>query len=165
MAKSVFTCFQILKPEQMSPIPSSNRSLDIALPMRILRVLGDALFKPSTQENWPRDGKLTQSWWCLHWFLSLRADVWKNLLQVHIGLVVRQVWIEKMFNKNIEIAFRNAVFCLCQRALVPLLCSDERPESDDLYSGLGKTRQSTSYNFSCLQYYVQFWLLLGVMRE
>jgi len=25
---------------------------------------------------------LTRSFWCLHWFLGLRADVWKALLQV-----------------------------------------------------------------------------------
>jgi len=39
--------------KQMSPIPSSNGSLDIPLPMRILRALSDALFRPLAQQNWP----------------------------------------------------------------------------------------------------------------
>ena len=42
----------------------------------------------------------------------LRADVWKILLQVHTTLVVTQVYIEKMFNKNIDIGFQSAVFYL-----------------------------------------------------
>ena len=52
---------------------------------------------------------------------GLPADVWKILLQVHTRPVVTQVYIEKMFNQNIEIGFQSAVFHLCQRALVPLL--------------------------------------------
>ena len=48
-----------------------------------------------------------------------------NLL--HTRLVVTQVYIEKMFNTNIEIGFQSAVFHLCQRALVPLLCNDRGP--------------------------------------
>jgi len=36
----------------------------------LLRALGNALFRPSTQQNHPRDRKLTQSCWCLHWFLG-----------------------------------------------------------------------------------------------
>jgi len=68
--------------------------------MRIPRALGDALFRPSTQWNWPRD-----NCWCLHWFLGLRTDVWKILLQVHTRPVVTQVWIEKMFQQK----YRNRV--------------------------------------------------------
>ena len=46
----------------MGPIPSSSESLDIALSlMHILRAHGDVLLRPSTHQNWPRDGKLTQS--------------------------------------------------------------------------------------------------------
>jgi len=55
-----------------------------------------------TQQNWPR------------------ADVWEILLQVLTRPVVTQVYIGKMFNKNIEIGFQSAVFHLCQRELVPL---------------------------------------------
>ena len=109
--------------QQMDPIPSSNGSY----PMRILRALDDVFFRSSTHQNWPRDRKLTQSCWCLRWFLGLSADVWKILLQAHTGLVVTQVSIEKMFNKNIEIGFQSAVFHLCQRALVPLLRNDRGP--------------------------------------
>jgi len=36
----------------------------------------------------------------------------KFLLQAHTRLVVTQVYIEKMFNKSIEIGFQNAVFHL-----------------------------------------------------
>jgi len=72
--------------------------------MRIVRAPGDALFSLLTHQNWPRDRK----------FLGLRADVWEILLQVHTRLVVTQVYIEKMFNKNIEIGFQSAVFHLCQ---------------------------------------------------
>ena len=39
-------------------------------------------------------------------------------------LVVTQVYIEKMFIKNLEIGFQSAVFHLCQQVLVLLLCSD-----------------------------------------
>ena len=45
--------------------------------MRILRALGVALFRPSTHQNWLWERKLTQSCWCLRWFLGLRADIWK----------------------------------------------------------------------------------------
>jgi len=65
-----------------------------------LRVLSDALLRPSTHQNRPRDRKLTQSCWCLRSFLGLHADVWKIILQVHTRLVVTQDYIEKMFNKN-----------------------------------------------------------------
>jgi len=75
------------------------------------------------------DRKLTQSCWCLHWFLSLRANVWQMHLHMYIRLVVTQVWIEKPFNKNIEIGFQNAVFHLCQRALVPLLHNYRGPNA------------------------------------
>ena len=34
------------------------------------------------------------------------------LLQVHTKPVVTQVWIEKIFNKNIEIGFQSVVFHL-----------------------------------------------------
>jgi len=92
--------------EQMGPIPSSNGSSDILpYPMLILRALGDALFRPPMLHNWPRDRKLTQSSWRSHWFLGLRADVWKILLQVQTRPVVTQDHTEKMFNKNIEIGF------------------------------------------------------------
>jgi len=111
--------------KQMGPVPSSNRNY----PMRTFGAIDDALFTPSTQQNWPRDRKLTHSCWCLHWFLSLRADVWKNLLQVHARPVVTQIWIEKMFNKNTEIGFQSAVFHLCRRAIVPLLCNDKGPNA------------------------------------
>ena len=87
----------------------SDGSLDMAYPMHTLEALSDALFRPSTQRNWPWDRKLTLSCWCLRWFLGLRADVWKILLQVYTRPVVTQVWIEKMFNKNIKIGFRMQV--------------------------------------------------------
>ena len=86
-------------------------------------------FRPSRQPNWSRDRKLTQSCWCLHWLLGLRVDVWKMLLQAHTWPVVTQVWIEKMFDKNIEIGFQSAVFHLCQRASVPLLRHDRGPKA------------------------------------
>jgi len=62
-------------------------------------------------------------------FFRLRADVWKILLQVHTRLVVTQVYIEKMFNKNTEMGFQSAVFHLCQRALVPLWQNDRGPNA------------------------------------
>jgi len=115
--------------------------------MGIFRALSDALFRPSTHQNWPRDRKLTQSCWCLHWFLGLCADVWIILVQVHTRIVVTQVYIEKMFNKNTGKGFQSAVFHLCQQALVSLLGNDR-----GLY--LGKT--GISYNLSFLRSYVQF---------
>ena len=46
--------------EQMCPIPSSNGSLDIALSnVHIFGVLSNTPFRPSTQQNWPLDRKLT----------------------------------------------------------------------------------------------------------
>ena len=41
--------------------------------------------------------------------------------QVYTRPVVTQDCIEKIYNKNLEIGFHNAVCHLCQRALVPLL--------------------------------------------
>jgi len=79
--------------EQMDPISSSSESLDSAP--------GDTYFRLSTQQNCPRDSKLTQSCSWLHWFLRLCADVCKNLFQVHTGLAVAQVWIEKLCNESI----------------------------------------------------------------
>ena len=124
---------------QMGPIPSSNESLDIALSNGILigplpdqaqaRAFGDALGRPSTQQNWPPDRKLTKSCWCLHGFLGFYANVWKIILQVHTRPAVTQVEIEKMSNKNKEIGFQSAVFHLCQRASVPLLCKDRGPNA------------------------------------
>ena len=43
--------------------------------------------------------------------LLIRSDVWKILLQVHTRLEVTQVYIEKNFNKNIEIGFQSASEC------------------------------------------------------
>jgi len=103
-------------------------------PMRIPRALGDALFRPSMQWNWPRDWKLTQTCGSLHWFLSLCADVYKNPLQVR----TRPVWIDKIFNKNIKIVFQIAVFHLCQQALVSLLCNGrEGPNATATIKGKG----------------------------
>jgi len=93
--------------------------------MCILRALVAVLFRPSTHQNWPRDRKSTQRCWCPRWYLGLRADVGK----IHTRLVVKQVYIEKMSNKNIEIGFQSAVFLLCQRALVPLLRNDRGPNA------------------------------------
>ena len=90
---------------------------------------GTTFFRPSTLQNWPRDNKLTQSCWWLHWFVDFRADVWKNLLQVHTWLLTTQVWTEKMLNENIENRIPQCSFPLCQRALVPLLRNDR-----DLYA-------------------------------
>ena len=47
-----------------------------------LRALCDALFRALIQQNWPWDRKFTRSCWCLHWFLGLRSNVLKILLQV-----------------------------------------------------------------------------------
>ena len=115
--------------EQMGPIPSSNGSLDIALSNAQLGALGNVLFRPSTHKNWPRERKFTQSCWCSRWFLGLRANVWKILLHVHTRLVVTHVYIENMFNKNIEIGFQSAVFHICQRAFMPLLQNDRGPNA------------------------------------
>ena len=46
-----------------------------------------------------------------------------------IVIVVTQTYMEKMFNKNIEIGGQSAVFHLCQRALVPLLQNDRGPNA------------------------------------
>ena len=97
--------------------------------MRIPRALNDALFRLSTQQNWPRQRKLIQSCWCLHSSLGLRPDVWKILSQVHTRFVVTQVYIEKMFNKNIEIGFQSQVLHLCLRALESLLRNDRGPNA------------------------------------
>ena len=80
--------------------------------MHILRALGGALFRPSMQQTWPRNRKLTQSYWCFRGFRSLHVDVRKIFLQVHTRPAVTQVFIEKLFNKNIEIGFQSAVFRL-----------------------------------------------------
>jgi len=106
--------------------PNTQHKWKLGIGMRILRALGDAFFRPLTQQNWARDRKITQSCWCLHRFLGLRADVWKMVYTRH---VVTQVYIEKMFNKNIEIRFQSAVFHLCQPALVPLLWNDRGPKA------------------------------------
>ena len=53
----------------------------------------------------------------------------KILLQVHTRLVVTQVYIGKMSDKNIEIGFQSAIFHLCQRASVPLLRNDRGPNT------------------------------------
>ena len=73
--------------------------------MRILRALSDALFRPSTQQNWPRDGKLTQSYWCLLGFPGLRADVWKILLQVQ----TRPVVTISLYGQNVQQKYRNMI--------------------------------------------------------
>jgi len=52
------------------------------------------------------------------------SDVWRILLQVHTRLVVTFFWIEKLFDKNVEMGFQGAVFHLCQQVLVLLLCND-----------------------------------------
>ena len=113
---------------QMGPILSSNGSLDIAL-SNVQSLEPSAMHLLSAQQNWPRDRKLTQSCGCLHWFPGLRADVWKTLFQVYTRPVVTQVWMGKMFNKNVGIGFQSAVFHLCQRALVPLLRNDRGPNA------------------------------------
>jgi len=109
--------------------------------MRILRAHDDALVRPSAHQNWPRDRKLTQNCWSLHWFLGLRADVWQMRLHVYTRLVVTQVWIEKPCNKNIEIGFQNAVFHLSTSVSAMIEARMQRP----LFRAR-ENRQSTSYN-------------------
>jgi len=62
--------------------------------MHARRARVDALLRMI--QNWSRDRKFIRSCWCLHWFLGLRADVWKNLFQVRTRLEVSQEWIEKL---------------------------------------------------------------------
>ena len=69
--------------------------------------INDITFRSSTHQNWPRDWRLTQSCWCLHWFLGFRAEAWQMHLHVYTRLVVTQVWMEKRCNKNIEIGFQS----------------------------------------------------------
>jgi len=52
-------------------------------------------------------------------------------MQVDTRLVVTPVYIEKMFNKNIEIGFQGAGFHRCQRAFVPFLHSDRGLNATD----------------------------------
>jgi len=114
-------------------------------------VIGDALFRPSTHQYWPRDRKLTQSCRCLHWFLGLRANVGKILLQVHTRPVVTEAYIEKMSNKNIEIGFQSVVFHLCQCHYCEMIeARTQRP----LFRAKEK-RQSTSYSFGFPLSYIQ----------
>ena len=117
MGKGDFTCFQILKPTMnkwaQCPVPMVAQTQPYS--MRILRALGDVLFRPSTHQNWSRDRKLTD---LLVFALISRLTHW------HARLAVTQVCIEKIFCKNIEIGFQSAIFHLCQRALVPLLRND-----------------------------------------
>jgi len=116
---------------------------------------------PKTQSKW----KLTQSCWRLHWFLLLRADIWRMRLHVYtrLILIVTQARIEKPCTKTIEIGFQSAVFHLCQRALVPLLCNYRGTNATPLFR-VRENRQSTSYNLHFLQSYVQIWVLLDVIR-
>jgi len=51
-----------------------------------------------------------------------------ELASRHTRPVVTQVYIKKMFNKNIEIGFHGQLF-ICQRALVPLLRNDRGPNA------------------------------------
>jgi len=69
------------------------------------------LFRPSMQQNWPRDRKL---------ILGLHAAVWKILPQMRTRPVITQVYIEKMFNKNIEIGFRSAVSLLLSASIIAI---------------------------------------------
>ena len=46
----LFSDFQVYH-EQKDPIPNLNGSLDIVLSNALIRALGDALFRPSTQQN------------------------------------------------------------------------------------------------------------------
>jgi len=56
--------------------------------MRILGALGDALFRPSTLQNWPRDRKLTQSCWCLHWLpSSYSSDQYSLFEKISLAIV------------------------------------------------------------------------------
>jgi len=110
--------------------------------MRILRALDDALFRPSTQQSWPQDRKVTQSCWCLHWFLGLLTDVWKIFLQVRTRPVVTQVYIEKMFNKNIEIGFQ-----VSECSFSPLQSNSYKLGFLPLYFYLGRSYSSDRYLF------------------
>ena len=89
--------------EQMDPIPSSNGSLDKALSN--MHTLSPRQRTFQTIDATEFASKLTQSWWCLHWFLGLRADVWKTLLQMHTKLVITEVWTEK----NVQQKYKNKV--------------------------------------------------------
>jgi len=63
--------------------------------------------------------------------------------------------MEKMFNKNIDIGFQNAVFHLCQQALRP---------GNGLYLGLGKTNKAflVTSVFSNITFNFEFYSMLGV---
>jgi len=62
--------------------------------------------------------------------------------------------------KNIQQKYRNRIsewsFSPLPASISAIISHWYKPERNDLYLGQGKTRQSTSYNFSFLQYYVQF---------
>jgi len=65
------------------------------------------------------------------------AYVWKILLQVYTRAVVTQVWIEKMFNTNIEIQLQG--FSPLPASVSAIVVQWYRPERIALYLGLGKT--------------------------
>jgi len=155
MAKGIFTCFQIMK-------PTMHKWAQYPAPMEAICSLV-ALFRPLTQQKWPRDRKLTQSCGCLHWFLGSSADVWKILLQVHTRPVVTQVYIEKMFNKHIKIGFQRSVFHLVSERSCHYCEMREGWTQWPLFRAR-ENRQSTSYNLNFLQSYIQFRVLINVMR-
>jgi len=70
-----------------------------------------------------------------------------------------------MFNKNIKIVLQIAICHLCERTLVPFLGNYRGPNATASMEGYRENRQSTSYNFNFLQYYVQFRVLLDVTRD
>jgi len=76
---------------------------------------------------------------------------------VHTRLVVMQVYIEKMFTKNIE----SVVFHLCQRALVPSLRNDRDPNATASIA-LGKTSKELLITlvFSILTFNFNFYSML-----
>ena len=108
--------------EQMGPIPSSNRSSDIAQSNAHTESPRRRTFRPSMPQNWPRDRKLTELL-----VFALISRLTRCCLEN--PLAVEQVYIEKMFNRNIEIGFQSAIFHLCQGALVPLLWNDRGPNA------------------------------------
>ena len=110
------------------------------------------------------DRKLTRSCWCFHWFFGLRVDFWQILLQVHTRHVATQFYKETMSNKNVKIGFQSAVFHLLSASVSAIFAKWYRLKRNGLYLGLAKTDNALRTSVF-LQYYIQFWVILDVMRE
>jgi len=115
--------------------------------MRILRALGDALFRLYVQQNWPRDRKLIQS--CC---VCIDFSAYAAMFDKCVCMCILDLCYTHLNRETVQQKYSS--FSPLSMSVSAIIAQLQRPKRNDLYLGLGKTDKALLIIF--LQYYVQY---------